>query len=68
MNRIILLVIFLASGLSSSSIGVLLTFLICFAIFSWSYPLDMKDLTSHSMLLLYSSLSEQIILFLSAWL
>ena len=67
-NGVLLVVILIASGLSSASRDLLSTFLTCFATFSWSYPRDMKDLTSRSVLLLYSSLSEQILLILSAWL
>ena len=65
MNGVLLFVIVLVSGLSSSSRDVSSTFFILFAIFSWSYPRDIKDLTSRSVLLLYSSLSEHTLLILT---
>ena len=68
MNGVLIFVIVLVSGLSSSSHDVSSSYFICFAIVSWSYPRDIKDLTSCLVLLLYSSLSEETLLILSSWL
>ena len=68
MNAVLLFVISLVSSLSSSSRDVSSIYFTCFTTFSWLYPRDIEDLTSYSVLLLYSSLSEQILLILSVWL